>query len=80
MISRERLLAGLHELIYVEEGMVTMFANFSKALVAETPDIEEDKKKDINKLLTRLYQDSSRHKEKVDSLIKKIEIEGINEY
>ena len=44
MITKERLLAGLDELIHVEESVVTLYANFSKALLKETPDMEKDKK------------------------------------
>jgi thiamine phosphate synthase YjbQ (UPF0047 family) len=80
MISRERLLAGLRELAYVEEGMVTMFANFAKAMLKETEEVEEGKKKEMEKLLTRLYNDSFRHKETVDGLIRQVEAEDKNEY
>jgi hypothetical protein len=80
MISRERLLAGLRELAYVEEGMVTMFANFAKAMLKETEEVEEGKKKEMEKLLTRLYSDSFRHKETVDGLIRRIGAEDKNEY
>ena len=80
MIKKERLLAGLHELVYVEEGMVTFFTNFSKALVRQTEDMDESRKKEIEKLLTRLYKDSSRHKEIVDGLIRKVEASDRNEY
>ena len=80
MIKKERLLAGLHELVYVEEGMVTLFANFSKVMIRETADLDEDKKKEMEKLLTRLYRDSSRHKEIVDEMIRNVEASAKNEY
>jgi hypothetical protein len=80
MIPRDRFLSGLHELIYVEEGMVTMFANFSKALVAHTEDMEEVKKKEIRKMLSKLYTDSTKHKEMIDDLIRQIEADPRNEY
>ena len=80
MINRERLLAGLHELIYVEEGMVTMFANFAKALLRETEGMENEKKQEIEKLLSSLHRDSSRHKEMVDEMIKHVEISDKDEY
>ncbi len=80
MISKERLLAGLHELVYVEEGMVTLYANFSKALVSYTEGMEGTKKKEIGKLLSRLYRDSSRHKETVDKMIGEIEADPRDEY
>ena len=73
MISRTRLLAGLNEIIFVEEGMTTLFANFAKELVSFAPDIKEDDKKEMVKLLSRLHRDSSRHKETVDRLIRQIE-------
>ena len=30
MMTKERLLAGLNELIQVEEGVITLYANFTK--------------------------------------------------
>ncbi len=80
MITKDRLLGGLQELVYVEEGMVTLFANFSKALVRNTEGMEEDRKKEIERLLTRLYRDSARHKETVDNIIAKVEAGAKNEY
>jgi len=67
------LIAGLNEAIYVEEGMVTFFANFAKALVGHTKSMDSEKKKDINGLLTILHRDSSKHKEMVENLIVEIE-------
>lgn len=80
MIKKERLLAGLNELVYVEEGMVTLFANFSKVMVRETEDIEEDKKKEMEKLLSRLHRDSSRHKDLIDDMVREVEASEKNEY
>ena len=80
MITKERLLTGLHELVYVEEGMVGMFANFAKALVQHTEGIEEDKKKKIESLLSTLNRDSLRHKETIDSMILEVEASDKNEY
>ena len=80
MITKDRLLAGLHELVYVEEGMVTMFANFTKALVTQTEGMEEEKKKKIGKLLSTLYRDSSKHKEMIDKMIREIEKSAKDEY
>ena len=80
MISKERLIAGLKELLQVEEEVVTLYANFSKAMVKETEGMEEEKRKDIEKLLTRLYKDSSRHKEIIGKLIEQVEVSLKNEY
>ncbi|MFH1552977.1 MAG: hypothetical protein ABID83_05000 [Candidatus Omnitrophota bacterium] len=80
MITKERLLAGLNELVYVEEGMVTLFANFDKVLVNLTEDIDESKKEEIKKLLSTLYRDSARHKETVDDMIRQIEVISRDEY
>ena len=80
MITKDRLLSGLHELVYVEEGLVGMYANFSKALVEETGEMEEDKKKEIKKLLTRLYTDSTKHKTIIDELINMVEEGARDEY
>ena len=80
MITKDRLLAGLHELVYVEEGMVTMFANFTKALVLNTEGMEEGKKKEIEKLLSMLHRDSSKHKEMIENMIREIEKSSKNEY
>ncbi|MGD2278482.1 MAG: hypothetical protein PVH45_00120 [Candidatus Omnitrophota bacterium] len=80
MITKERLLAGLVELLEVEEYAVTIYASFIKALVRETEGMSEDKKKEIEKLLNRLYNDSSRHKEIVDKLIEQVGASERNEY
>lgn len=80
MLTKERLLAGLNELAYVEEGVVTMYANFTKALVRETEGMEMEKKKEIEKMLNVLYRDSARHKETIDNLIEKVEKDLKNEY
>ena len=80
MISKERLLAGLNELVFVEEGMVTFFSSFSKALVSQTDGMDEDKKKGLEKMLSVLYRDSSRHKKTVDEIFRKVEADGRNEY
>ncbi|MGB2600664.1 MAG: hypothetical protein WBD00_01900 [Candidatus Omnitrophota bacterium] len=80
MISKERLLAGLHELIYVEEGMVTVFANFAKALVANTEGMEESRRKEIEKMLAKLHRDSSRHRETIENMVLKVEKDSRDEY
>ena len=80
MITKERLLAGLNELVHVEEGVVTLYANFDEVLVGQTEGLEEDKKKEIKKLLSVLYRDSSRHKEMLDKMIERIEKAARNEY
>ena len=80
MISKERLLAGLIELLEVEEHAVTIYANFLKALVKETEGLDKDKTKEIEKLLSRLHRDSSRHKETVDKLIEQVGTSARNEY
>jgi len=72
VITKERFLAGLHELVYVEEGMITVFANFSKVLADQAEDIDQEKREQIKKLLSRLNRDSSRHKEMIDELIYKV--------
>ncbi|MFH1380785.1 MAG: hypothetical protein ABIH57_01250 [Candidatus Omnitrophota bacterium] len=80
MITKNNLLEGLYESIHIEEGMVTMFTNFDKALVNMTEGIGEDKKKKINNILTKLYNDSTRHKEVIYTLITDIKKEKRNEY
>lgn len=80
MITKERLLAGLHEATYVEEGMMTFFANFSKALVSHTEGMEDEKKKEIDKMLSLLNRDSARHKKMVEELIEKLEGSSRDEY
>ena len=69
MIPKERLLAGLNEVIYVEEGMITTLANFSKALLGHSEGVPAEVIEKMTKMLTRLYNDSSRHKETVESLM-----------
>ena len=80
MISKDRLLAGLEEAIHVEEGMVTLYANFSKALVKEADDISAEKKEKIAKMLSRLHRDSTRHKEMIDKMTEDIRRGAVNEY
>ena len=80
MITKERLLAGLEEVVHVEEGAITLYANFSKALLKHTDDITEDKKEKITKLLSVLYRDSARHKELIDNMTSDITKGARNEY
>ena len=80
MITKERLIAGLKELLHVEEEMVTLFANFSKALVNQTESLEEGKKKEIGKLLSTLHRDSSKHKEVINKMISHIGADAKDEY
>ena len=80
MITRERMLSGFKELVHVEEGITTMLANFTKALLEHTEDIDSDKKKEMNKLLTRLYKDSSRHWEMLEEMMHMVEEEDKDEY
>ncbi|MBD3296417.1 MAG: hypothetical protein GF392_03530 [Candidatus Omnitrophica bacterium] len=80
MISRERLLAGLKELIYVEEGITAMLTNFTKGVMEHAQDLPPDDKRKITKLLTRLYSDSQRHWETVEDMTRKIESEDRDEY
>ena len=80
MISKKRLLAGLLELKFVEEGMVTSFTKFASALADLTEDLEDDKKKEIDKCLSMLYKDSTRHKEMVDKMLDQVERSPQNEF
>lgn len=80
MITKERLLAGLHEIIYVEEGMVTMFASFTKALVKMEPELGSGKVKEIEKLLSRLHTDSTRHKKTIEEMSIQIEKDPRDEF
>ena len=70
----------MNELTFVEEGMVTLFVNFTKELVKVSEGIDEEKKKEMVKLLERLYRDSSRHKETVDALVRELERSVRDEY
>ena len=72
MITKKRLLGGLNELVYLEEGMMGLFANFSKVLLKHTPELDKPKKKKMEKLLSVLYHDSSRHHKMIDSMIKNV--------
>ncbi len=80
MITKERLLAGLEELVHVEESAITLYVNFSKALLKHTDEIPEDKKEEITKLLSVLYRDSARHKELIDNMTSNITKGAVNEY
>lgn len=80
MITRNRLLSGLNEITFVEEGMVTLFANFTKELVKFTEGIDEAKKAEMVKLLERLHRDSARHKEIIDTLTREVDRSSRDEY
>jgi len=80
MITKQRLLAGINEMRYVEESMVTFLANFSKAVVNETEELNDEKKKELKKLLLKLYNDSSRHETIIVNMIETIEKSLKNEY
>ena len=80
MITKERLVAGLEELIHVEEDAIALYTNFSKALIKETPGIAKDKREEMIKLLNILYRDSARHKEMVSSMTEQIAGDAKNEY
>ncbi|MBL7073186.1 MAG: hypothetical protein ISS33_05345 [Candidatus Omnitrophica bacterium] len=80
MITKQRLLAGINEMRYVEESMVTFLANFSKAVVDETEELGEEKKKKLKKLLLKLYNDSSRHETTIVKMAETIEKSLKNEY
>ena len=80
MITKKRLLSGLEELLYVEEEVVTMYANFSKVLVKQTEGLKENDKDQLRKLISVLYHDSSRHKEAVNKLIDQIGKSARDEY
>ncbi|NQT33113.1 MAG: hypothetical protein HQ594_05525 [Candidatus Omnitrophica bacterium] len=80
MMNKPRLLAALKEMIFVEEGMVTLFANFDKVLVQHVDELDEERKKEITKLLSKLNRDSSRHKETIDGLIEQVRKSDRDEY
>jgi len=80
MITKERLSAGLEELIHVEEDAIALYANFSKALLKQTPGIEAGKKEKMEKSLNKLYRDSARHKEMINKLSEAITKGAKNEY
>ena len=79
-MKKDRLLTALQELIYVEEGMVGMYANFSMALVRETKELDGEKKKELQTILSRLNMDSSRHKDMIVSLVNEIRQSDKDEY
>ncbi len=80
MMKKDRLLAGLNELVYVEEGMIGMYASFAKAMVQQTEGMEIEKKKKIEKLLSTLHRDSSRHKEIIDKMVLEVGASNRDEY
>ncbi|MBU1083685.1 MAG: hypothetical protein ABIG55_05850 [Candidatus Omnitrophota bacterium] len=80
MITKTRLLSGLNEIVYVEEGMIGMFVGFSKAMVREDNSLDDAKRKEIEKLLSRLLNDSARHKKMIEELILIVEKGDQNEY
>ena len=80
MISKKRILAGLNELIYVEEGMASTYLNFTKVLVNETELLNDAMKKNIHDILLKLSKDSVVHKKKIEDLCIKIEKDARDEF
>ena len=79
MITKERLVSGLNEMIFVEEGMVSQHVGFSKALINHL-EIDNDKKTKIEKLLFVLQRDSSRHKDTIEKMIKLVKLDRRDEF
>lgn len=80
MITKANLLAGLKELVNAEEGMVTLYANFAKVLVSHTDELSGEEKEIMEKHLSELYKDSSRHYETVNNMIREITGSSQDEY
>lgn len=80
MITKANLLAGLKELVNAEEGMVTLYANFAKVLVSHTDELSGEEKEIMEKYLSELYKDSSRHYETVNNMIREITGSSQDEY
>ena len=80
MIKKDELVNGLHELIRIEEGVITLHINFSKVLLKHAKGIEQDMKDKIEESLSRLYRETVGHKKIIDNLVKEIRISHRNEY
>ena len=79
-MEKEKLFKGLSRLIDIEEGLVTLYANFDKVLVKLEEDMEEDRREKIQDLLSTLLRDSSRHRDMIHEMMKKIGASDKNEY
>ena len=79
MITKERLVSGLNEMIFVEEGMVSQHVGFSKALISYLG-MDNDKKIEIEKLLFVLQRDSARHKDTIEKIVKLIKLDRRDEF
>jgi len=80
MITKGDLITGLHELIRIEEGVITLHINFSKVLLKHTKDIGQYTKDKIEESLFELYRDTTGHKKMIDNLVKEIREGHRNEY
>ena len=80
MITKERLLSGLRELIHVEEDAVAVYTKFTKALIKKTEAVGKEKREKMEKILSKLYQESARHKETINNLYEAVEKGIRNEY
>ncbi len=80
MIKKEELFKGLSRLIEIEEGLVTLYANFDQVLVKLDEEMDKTKKEKIQALLSTLHRDSARHRDMIYKMMEKIEVSDRNEY
>lgn len=80
MIAKKELLSGLHELIHIEEGIITLYINFTRILLKRVKDMDQDMKDRLETSLAEIYADSTRHKQTVYRLVKKIRESKRDEY
>lgn len=80
MITKKRLLSGLRELIYVEEGFTSLHANFTKTMVSHAEELNPKTKHKIEKMLFVLQRDSEKHLKMVDNLINRVGSSRRDEY
>ena len=62
MLTKEKVLTNLEEILELEEGMVTLLTNFSLALVEITEGIDEEKINKIHESLSRLHNECALHR------------------
>ncbi len=80
MLTKEKVLTNLDEIMELEEGMVTLLANFSLALVKITEGIAEEKIVKIHESLSQLHNECALHREIIFGLIEQVKGSPKNEY
>ncbi len=73
MINKENLIKILDELISVEEIAYMTNANISQEFLKEVKGIDKDRKKEIQGMIDKLYNDSETHKATLEAIKERVQ-------